>query len=168
MTTAFVLSGGASLGAIQVGMLQALDTEGVRPDIVIGTSVGAVNGAWVASGRPVSELTDVWLSLRSRQIFPLRPLVGLRGFLGRGSHLVPNSGLRQLLKSHMTFRRLEDAPIPFSVITTDVSSGEEVRLDHGRAVDAILARGDPCARSGGGFAHRRVEGEVRGGDPGDP
>ena len=139
MTTAFVLSGGASLGAIQVGMLQALDAEGIRPDMVIGTSVGAVNGAWVASGRPVSELTSVWYSLRSRQVFPVRPLVGLRGFLGRGSYLVPNSGLRQLLTNHMAFRRLEDAPIPFSVIATDVSSGEEVRLDQGSAIDAILA-----------------------------
>ena len=139
MTTAFVLSGGASLGAIQVGMLQALDAEGIRPDMVIGTSVGAVNGAWVASGRPVSQLTDVWHSLRSRQIFPVRPLVGLRGFLGRGSFLVPNSGLRRLLTAHMSFHRLEDAAIPFSVIVTDVSTGHEVRLDRGPAIEAILA-----------------------------
>jgi len=45
MTTAFVLSGGASLGAIQVGMADALYAEGIRPDMVIGTSVGAINGA---------------------------------------------------------------------------------------------------------------------------
>lgn len=139
MTTAFVLSGGASLGAIQVGMAQALEAEGISPDMVIGTSVGAVNGAWLAAGRPISELSDLWLSLRSRQIFPVRPLVGLRGFIGRSSHLVPNSGLRRLLTDHMAFDRLEDAPIPFSVIATDVSTGDEVRLDHGPAVTAILA-----------------------------
>lgn len=139
MTTAFVLSGGASLGAIQVGMAQALDAEGIRPDMIIGTSVGALNGAWLASGRPVAELSDLWFSLRSRQIFPVRPLVGLRGFLGRGTHLVPNSALRRVLTDHVAFRRLEDAPIPFSVIATDVSTGLEVRLDRGPAIDAILA-----------------------------
>ena len=139
MTTAFVLSGGASLGAIQVGMAQALDAEGIRPDMVIGTSVGAVNGSWLASGRPVDGLCDLWLSLRSRQIFPVRPLVGLRGFWGRGPNLVPNSGLLQLLLDHLAFTRLEDAPIPFSVIATDVSTGLEVRLDRGPAIEAILA-----------------------------
>jgi NTE family protein len=139
MTTAFVLSGGASLGAIQVGMVQALDAEGIRPDMIIGTSVGAVNGAWLASGQPIAGLTDLWLSLRFRQIFPVRPLVGLRGFMGRGTHLVPSSGLRQVLRKNVAFGRLEDAPIPFSVIATDVSTGLEVRLDRGPTIEAILA-----------------------------
>ena len=52
MTTAFVLSGGGSLGAVQVGMLQALASDGVHPDLLVGTSAGAVNAAWVA-GQPI-------------------------------------------------------------------------------------------------------------------
>ncbi len=139
MTTAFVLSGGASLGAVQVGMADALYSEGIRPDMVIGTSVGAVNGAWLAGERPIGALVELWRSLRSRQIFPLRPLVGLRGFAGRASNLVPSTGLAHLLEQHLTFTVLEDAAIPFSVIVTDVVTGEEVRLDHGPAIDAILA-----------------------------
>lgn len=139
MTTAFVLSGGASLGAIQVGMAEALYVEGIRPDMVIGTSVGAINGAWLAGDRPIRGLVELWQSLRTRQIFPLRPLVGLRGFAGRSPNLVPNSSLAQLLKRHVSFSNLEDAPIPFSVIVTEVSSGEEVRLDRGPAIDSILA-----------------------------
>lgn len=139
MTTAFVLSGGASLGSIQVGMAQALHDEGIRPDLVIGTSVGAVNGAWLAGGRPIGGLVDLWHSLRTRQIFPLRPLIGLRGFAGRSPNLVPNSGLRRLLERNLVFAALEDAVIPFSVIVSDVATGEEVRLDRGPAVDAILA-----------------------------
>jgi NTE family protein len=51
MTTAFVLSGGGSLGSVQVGMLLALADRGITPDLVIGTSVGALNAAWIA-GRP--------------------------------------------------------------------------------------------------------------------
>lgn len=50
MSVAFVLSGGASLGSIQVGMLQALIANRIRPELIVGTSVGAVNGAWLASG----------------------------------------------------------------------------------------------------------------------
>jgi NTE family protein len=53
-TVAFVLSGGASLGAIQVGMLRALYERGIRPDLIVGTSAGALNGAYIAS-RPPGE-----------------------------------------------------------------------------------------------------------------
>ena len=62
MTTAFVLSGGASLGSIQVGMAQALYDEGIRPDLINGTSVGAVNGTWLAGERTIGGLVDLWHS----------------------------------------------------------------------------------------------------------
>lgn len=139
MTTAFVLSGGASLGAIQVGMADALYERGIVPEMIIGTSVGAINGAWLAGGQPIGGLVDLWNGLGSRQIFPLHALVGLRGFAGRANHLIPDTGVRQLLEQNVTFIRLEDAPIPFSVMVSDVSTGEEVRLDRGRTIDAILA-----------------------------
>ncbi|MEZ5243468.1 MAG: patatin-like phospholipase family protein [Acidimicrobiales bacterium] len=139
MTTAFVLSGGASLGAVQVGMADALYAEGIRPDMVVGTSVGAVNGAWLAGDRPIQGLVDLWGSLRSREIFPLRPFVGLRGFVGRTSHFIPNHGLSRLIDRNLTFDRLEDAAIPFSVIVTEVSTGAEVRLERGPARQSILA-----------------------------
>ena len=96
MPTAFVLSGGASLGAIHVGMLLALADEGERPDLIVGTSVGAVNGGWIAS-RPdrvgIHGLADLWMSLSRKDIFPAHPIAGAMGMLGRRSHLVPNSGL---------------------------------------------------------------------------
>jgi hypothetical protein len=75
MTVAFVLSGGASLGAIQVGMLKALAAREIRPDLIVGTSVGAVNGAFIAS-RPfepasVDELAELWLGIRRARVFPV-------------------------------------------------------------------------------------------------
>src|SRR5882757_687617 len=142
MTTAFVLSGGASLGAVQVGMLLALAKEDVRPDLIVGTSVGAVNGAWIAanSGRDgIASLAELWRSLTRADVFPTRLLTGLLGFLGRQSNLVSDSALRHLLEEHLRFRRLEDAPIPFHVVATDVLSGEDIRLSRGEAVVAILA-----------------------------
>ena len=143
MTTAFVLSGGASLGAVQVGMLAALHEQGITADLVFGSSVGAVNAGWVA-GDPglddLDELRAIWTSLRTRTVFPLRPLTGLLGFLGRRDSLVPDSGLRTLLGAHLRFERLEDAPIPITVAATALTSGQEVALRTGSAVDAILAR----------------------------
>jgi NTE family protein len=142
MTTAFVLSGGASLGAVQVGMLRAMADEGITPDLIVGTSVGALNGAWVAS-RPdaagIDALADLWLSLSRKEIFPTHAIAGLLGFLGRRPHLIPSSGLRRMLSEQVGFTRLEDSPIPFHVVATDVISGTDVLLSSGDAVDAIAA-----------------------------
>lgn len=142
MKTAFVLSGGASLGSIQVGMLLALAEAGIVPDVIVGTSVGAVNGGWIAS-RPdltgATALADLWRSLSREDVFPTRPLAGLLGFLGRRPNLVPDSGLRRLLEDNLEFARLEDSPIPLHVVATDVLSGQDVLLSSGDAVDAIAA-----------------------------
>src|SRR5215208_393634 len=104
-STAFVLSGGASLGAIQVGMLRALYERDIRPDFVVGTSVGALNGAFVAS-RPQTPATadalgEIWRRLRRSEVFPLNPVTGLVGFLGQRNHLLPDTGLRRLLGRHL-------------------------------------------------------------------
>jgi NTE family protein len=142
MTTAFVLSGGGSLGSIEVGMLLGLAEAGIVPDLVVGTSVGAVNGGWVAA-RPdvvgIRRLADVWRSLSRNDVFPTRPVTGLLGFLGVRSNLVPATGLRRLLKDHLAYTRLEDAQIPFHVVATDVLTGQDVLLSSGNAVDAIAA-----------------------------
>jgi NTE family protein len=140
---AFVLSGGASLGAVQVGMLRALYERGVVPDLIVGTSVGAINGAFIAS-RPVApetadELADVWRSVRRGDVFPLRPLGGLLGFLGSSDHLVPQSGLQKLIAAHLERQLLEQMPIPFYVVAVDVVTGEELLLSKGPVLDAVLA-----------------------------
>ena len=143
MTTAFVLSGGGSLGAVQAGMLQALAARGFEPDLVIGTSAGALNAAYVAgygtSPEALDELAAIWTGLRRRDVFPLQPARLGAAAMGRAPSLCPNDGLRQLIRDHITFDQLEDAKIPVHIITTDVRSGEEVVLSTGNAVDAILA-----------------------------
>ncbi len=139
MVTAFVLSGGASLGAAQVGMLTALAEAGVRPDLVVGTSVGAINGAWVAGGVDCAGLGEVWRALRRETVFPTRLVDGLLGMAGRRGHLVPDHGLRRLLREHVRFERLEEAQLPFYVVATDVLSGCDTLLSHGDSIEAILA-----------------------------
>jgi NTE family protein len=143
MSVAFVLSGGASLGAIQVGMLRALLERDVRPDLLVGTSVGAVNAAFVASHgaslQTVDELAALWDGLRRGQVFPLEPLTGLLGFLGARRNLVPGTALRRLITRHVEQERLEALPIPLHVVACDVLTGEEVLLSRGPLVDAVLA-----------------------------
>ena len=140
--TAFVLSGGGSLGAVQVGMIRALFEHGVRPDMLIGTSVGAVNAAWVA-GRPepdgMAELEDIWLGLRRQDVFPLSPMTGARGLLGRANHFISNSSLRRILETHIPYRRLEEAAIPVHIVATELKSGRATILASGPAVPALLA-----------------------------
>ncbi len=142
-TTAFVLSGGASLGAVQVGMLEALYERGIAPDLIVGTSAGALNGAFIAS-RPqtvetVDELGELWRGLRRGRVFPVDPLVGLLGFLGTRDHLVPDRGLRRIVKAQLDVDSLEEMPIPLHVIATDVLTGEEVRLSEGPVLEAVMA-----------------------------
>jgi NTE family protein len=143
MTTAFVLSGGACLGAAQAGMLEALYEREVHPDLLIGTSVGAMNAAFAAS-RPASvataiELQRLWRSMNRSRVFPVNPIsVGL-SFVGTLDHSVPVGALRRLVDSHLGFGRLEDAPVALHVLAADVLNGEEVRLSSGNALDAVLA-----------------------------
>ena len=142
MSVAFVLSGGASLGSIQVGMLQALTANGIRPDLIVGTSAGAVNGAWLASGdteRDLVQLADIWRGLHRNDVFPANPITGVLGLAGWADHLVPDRALRRLLAKHLRFERLEDAPIPLHVVATDVLTGVDVQLSQGNAIDAIMA-----------------------------
>jgi NTE family protein len=140
---AFVLSGGASLGAIQVGMLRALYERAIVPELIVGTSAGAVNGGYIASRPPTPRtadgLAEIWRSLRTFQVFPPSPATALLALAGRRDHLVPNTGLKHLIASYHQFERLEDAPIPLHVIATDIRTGRERRLSRGNAPLAVLA-----------------------------
>jgi NTE family protein len=143
MTTAIVLSGGASLGAVQVGMLRALVDEGVAPDLLVGTSAGALNAAFVAghgvTAAGVDALAGVWDGLRSRSLFPIDPVRAVRALTGRDSALCSDRGLVRLLDEHLAFERLEDAPVPVVVVATDLLTGREVALERGDARQAVLA-----------------------------
>jgi NTE family protein len=143
MSVCFVMSGGASLGSIQAGMLRALYERGVAPDVIVGTSVGAVNGAYIASRPPVVEtaegLAAIWRGVHRQDVFPFNPATALVGIAGRRNYLVPNGPLRSLIAAQLEFDRLEHSPIPFHVIAVDLFTGRERRLAHGPALDAVLA-----------------------------
>jgi NTE family protein len=141
--TAFVLSGGASLGAVQAGMLRALYEQGITADMLVGTSAGALNAAFVAS-RPQTEqtareLSRIWRDLDRDDIFPVSMRALLGGLCRKRDHLVPDHALRRLVGRHCEFDDLADAHTPLHVVAYDVIAGREVLLSEGPAVDAITA-----------------------------
>src|ERR1700683_5695429 len=98
MTAAFVLGGGGLLGAHEVGMLQALSEAAVRPDLVVGTSIGAINGAFVAAdpAAAAERLSQMWQGDELRLAFS-ENLWGRGARLGRsGTHLHSLGPLRRL------------------------------------------------------------------------
>jgi NTE family protein len=139
---AVVMSGGASLGAVQVGMLRALAEAEVAIALIVGTSVGAINGAWLA-GDPTIEglarLSELWKGMRRQDILPLNPLHSLWAAAGRTSSLTSSARLRSLIEQQVRFARLEHAAIPLHVVAVDVQSGQDVLLSTGSTVDAVLA-----------------------------
>jgi NTE family protein len=139
--TAFVFAGGGSFGAIQVGMLHSLVANGVSADMVVGSSVGAINGAYFAGAphlRGVLELETIWRGLRRHDVFPITWRT-LFGFIWRRDFLIPHDGIRKLLEDHLPFRNLQDAQLPVHIVTTDIVTGESVVLSEGSAVEAIVA-----------------------------
>ena len=139
--TAFVFAGGGSFGAVQVGMLHSLVANGVTADMVVGSSVGAINGAYFAGAptlKGVLELETIWRGLTRHDVFPITWRT-LLGFLWRRDFLISHDGIRKLLEDHLPFRNLQDAQLPLHIVTTDVVSGESVVLSAGPAVEAIVA-----------------------------
>jgi NTE family protein len=143
MTTAFVLSGGGSLGAVQVGMLQALGERGVAPDLLVGTSAGAINAAFVGghgmSAEALRELARLWRSLRRRDVFALRPLQGALAAAGLRPALFSAEPLRRLVAANLGYRDLRDSRVEVHLVSTDLLTGQEVLLSGGDAASAVVA-----------------------------
>ncbi|CAN5285962.1 patatin-like phospholipase family protein [soil metagenome] len=139
--TAFVFAGGGSFGAIQVGMMQALAAHGLQADLVVGSSVGAMNGAYYA-GAPtpdgVKKLAEIWRGLTRQDVFPVS-LYSFLNFLWRRDFLISHDGIRKLINDHLPYRNLEDAQIPVHIVTTDIVTGETIVLSEGSAAEAIVA-----------------------------
>jgi NTE family protein len=138
--TAFVFTGGGSLGAIQVGMLRVLLASGVRPDFVVGSSVGAINASHFA-GAPnaagVATLERIWTGLRRADIFPFT-LANALGLMRHPGNIVDPAGLRRVIEANLPYPRIQDTPVPLHIMATN-QQGQGVRLSSGPAVEAILA-----------------------------
>lgn len=137
-----VLSGGASLGAIQVGMMRALGAAGLQPDMVVGTSVGSLNGAVLAErgdlGAAADALAEVWRALRRDDVFPGGAVTQGLSVLRTG-HLHPRDGLERLVRRSLGVRRFEDLAVPLTVVAADVLTGHVRWFTEGALVPRLLA-----------------------------
>jgi NTE family protein len=139
--TAFVLAGGGSFGAIQVGMLHSLAAHGISADMVVGSSVGALNGAFYAGDptlKGIERLGDIWRGLTRHDVFP----IGWRAvlsFLWRRDFLISHDGIRKLIDDHIPYRNLQEAKVPVHIVTTDIITGDAVVLSEGSTSEAIVA-----------------------------
>lgn len=139
--TAFVFAGGSSLGAVQVGMLKALIGRGIFPDLVVGSSVGAINAAYFASNPTetgVAEMDRLWRRLKRRDVFPVSPFSGLWSLLRR-DHVVSAGGLSAMLESNISVREFEQTRLPCCIVATDMLTGREIRIRSGPLIPALLA-----------------------------
>ena len=141
--TAFVLGGGGVLGAVEVGMLQALMELGVRPDLVVGTSVGALNGALVAHDpRPevVVELRAMWqMAFSEGRVYRDGPVRQLRRAARTGTHLHSSEGLRRALQRALGDARFEDLPVHFECCAASIERAAEHWFTSGPVVEAVVA-----------------------------
>lgn len=138
---AFVLSGGGSLGAVQAGMLEALLERDIIPDVLVGTSIGAANAAFLAAEPTLPRaraLSELWRSLRPRDIFPLGPIRTLRA-VARNRSLFSTTPLRDLIERHARYSTIERARVPLRIVATDFDDGTEKVFDSGSVADAVLA-----------------------------
>lgn len=140
--TAFVLSGGGNLGALQVGMLRALLENRIVPDLVLGCSVGALNGAPIAADptlATVGRLQDLWLDLEDRDILPAGLLPTTVQLARKGESVHGNEGLRRVIEDVLPDGRFEDLAVPFQCVATDIDAAGEVWFSRGSMVEPILA-----------------------------
>lgn len=135
------MAGGGSLGAVGVGILQALVEAGERADLVVGASAGAINGAFFAfdpTAEGIVRLREIWCGLKRSDVFPFS-FANLFGALTGRDHPCGHEGLRGLLERPIGDAGIEDAALPLHVVASDLVFGNEVLLSRGPAVDAVLA-----------------------------
>ncbi|MFE2423054.1 patatin-like phospholipase family protein [Streptomyces hokutonensis] len=129
-----MVGAGGVLGAAHIGVGYALERHGFVPDMIIGTSVGALNGAIAAAhpDRAAPWLDHVWTQLRRRDVYPL-------GYLSSRTSVFTDRGLRRLIARAELPSRIEQLKVPFTAVAMDLVTGAPVLLDQGDLQSALLA-----------------------------
>ena len=140
-TVGFVLGGGGVLGAVEVGMVRALYEGGIHPDLVVGTSIGALNGVVLAAAPindTVDRLTELWSSTAARDVFRASVARQVGQFVRTGTHAHSAAPLRALLAplEGLTF---EDLPRTFQCCAASIERAAEQWFNEGPLIDAVLA-----------------------------
>ncbi|MGI8863259.1 MAG: patatin-like phospholipase family protein [Solirubrobacteraceae bacterium] len=139
---AFVLGGGGILGAHEVGMLRALAQSGIQPDLVLGTSVGAVNGALFAADPTedgVERLSRLWRDTELSEVSAGGLLRSVTTLARSGTHIQSLQDARERLVRALPVERVEDLKVPFQCVAASIERAAEHWFDTGDLADVILA-----------------------------
>ena len=139
---AFVLGGGGILGAHEVGMLRALADREVKADLILGTSVGAINGAVFAADpttEGVERLSELWLDMRDSEPNAATVVRRLTTLARSGTHLEPLEDVRARLAAALMVERIEDLRVPFQCVAASIERAAEHWFTTGPLVDVVLA-----------------------------
>jgi len=139
---AFVLGGGGLRGAAQVGMIKALAETNVQPDIVVGTSIGSINGSIAASGpldQMAKQLEGMWSHLESSGVLSDGLMTRLTNMARHRTHMHSNTAMRELLLNWLPYHDFHQLPTPFQCSAACIETSAERWFDSGPLVEAILA-----------------------------
>jgi len=145
---AWVLGGGGLRGASEVGMARALAARGLQPDLIVGTSIGSLNGAVLASApveRSILHLTRMWEEMRASSVFGESLVQRVRHLVDHWTHLHSNDPLRRLVERWVPFSKLEEAHVEVQTCAACIETSSEHWFTEGPVVDAVLAS---CALPG--------------------
>jgi NTE family protein len=139
--TAFVLGGGGVLGAHEVGMLRALSEAGIAPDVVVGTSIGAINGAFVAAdpAEAAERLCQLWQGEAVQRTFSGKLWGRAVRLASSGTHLHAMEPLRDMLRDTLPAAEFDDLELPFQCVAASIERAQAHWFSSGPLVPAVLA-----------------------------
>lgn len=140
--TAYVLGGGGVLGSSEVGMVRALAEHGVRPDLVLGTSIGALNGVFIAADpgpEGTERLAAVWEAVVREGVFLDNPVRQAARVAKYRTHLLSNAPLRHVIERYLPVDRFEDLAVAFQCVAACIEDSSGRWFADGDLTDAVVA-----------------------------
>lgn len=140
--TAYVLGGGGVLGSSEVGMVRALAEHGIRPDLVLGTSIGALNGAFIAADPGVEgaeRLAAVWEAVVREGVFLDNPMRQAARVAKYRTHLLSNAPLRHVIDRYLPVTRFEELDVAFQCVAACIEDSSGRWFTDGDLTDAVVA-----------------------------
>jgi len=129
----FAMGSGAAFGYALIGMLRVMEREGIYPDVIAGTSMGALIGALYAAEMPIDQIEKIAEQMSKRQVWKLLD------FAFSGSGLFRGSNILNFLRSHLGDKTFADLSLPFACVATDIETGKEIDITDGNVAEAVRA-----------------------------
>ncbi|MEO5608522.1 MAG: patatin-like phospholipase family protein [Ornithinibacter sp.] len=140
--TAYVLGGGGVLGSSEVGMVRALADSGIRPDLVLGTSIGALNGAFIAADpgpEGAERLAAVWEAVVREGVFLDNPMRQAARIARYRTHLLSNAPLRHIIERYLPVSRFEELEVEFQCVAACIEDASGRWFTEGDLTDPVVA-----------------------------